>query len=470
MKYSVAKHNAQQFANEQNKPVYITKADKLNDFRVVFSTAEITPHYSVVEMVSPTTAEYLQGKGVHMPDNRIDKNDVTIQLFLKNTLLAEYNNETGEAHIYEPELLPFNLRDIKGINPVADAVKKQTGFYNWCCTRVLNINRANAKKILNALNLSQSEEGKFMVSMACHSVSLNDSYWTKLNVETDLNWDNISLYSNHLSEIIRHIALTGDLTITGKIDGTTPEVTGQGAYAKAWRREVDGLYLYKADGEMKQESKIEVEISNILDCFNVDHVHYDADAYENDPDLFCCKCKCISDEDTAIVPAEHFFTWCNRQGKDFRQEVLKLDSENYYKMLVVDYLVANTDRHIQNWGFFMDNATGQLTGIHPLFDHNNGFDKNAMENEGYMSIVESGKTMKEVAEYAMKRCDFHLVKPLEKSLFKTTFHYETFVKRCKQLGISLDMSNKGKNAGRKNKMFQNTEKDKVKNEKRGYER
>lgn len=379
----------------------------------------------------------------------VDKKDVSIQLYLKDTLIAEYNNDTGESTIHRPELLPLNLRDISGGTPIADAIKKQTGFHNWCTNRTININRANAKKILNCMGLPQSEEGKFVVAMACHSTSLTDSYWTKLNVETDLSWNNINLYTNHLSETIRHIALTGDtLTITNKVEGNTPELTGQGAYAKAWRREEDGLYLYKADGELKQESKIEVEISNILDCFNVEHVHYDADAYEHNPELFCCKCKCIADENTAIVPAEHFYTWCNRQEKDFRQEVLKLDAEGYYKMLIVDYLVANTDRHIQNWGFFMDNNTGEITGLHPLFDHNNGFDKDAMMNENYMSIVESGKTMKEAAEYAIKRCDFHLVKPLDRSLFKTTLHYNTFVNRCKQLGISLEPKSKEVDMGK----------------------
>lgn len=59
MKYSVAKKKAQQFANEKNKTVYITKADKLNDFQIVFSTVGITKHYSVIEMVSPTTVDAL---------------------------------------------------------------------------------------------------------------------------------------------------------------------------------------------------------------------------------------------------------------------------------------------------------------------------------------------------------------------------------------------------------------------------
>lgn len=59
MKYGIAKQNAQQFANERNKPVYISKADKQNDFQVEFSKEGVTKHYSIIETVNPTTAEYL---------------------------------------------------------------------------------------------------------------------------------------------------------------------------------------------------------------------------------------------------------------------------------------------------------------------------------------------------------------------------------------------------------------------------
>lgn len=59
MKYEVAKQNAQQFANDRGQPVYITKADKLNDFQVEFSKEGITKHYSIIETVIPTTAKIL---------------------------------------------------------------------------------------------------------------------------------------------------------------------------------------------------------------------------------------------------------------------------------------------------------------------------------------------------------------------------------------------------------------------------
>lgn len=370
-----------------------------------------------------------------------ENKEMTIQLFLKDTLVAEYSQTTGETKIHREDLLPVNMREVGAPNPIHDTLKKQIAFRSWCSDRILNINRKHAKKILNALNLSQSEDGKFLVSMACHSVSLTDSYWTKLSAENDLNWGNINLFHNSLSKAVCHIALTGEhLTIAGK--PTTPELTGQGAYAKAWQREEDdSLYLYKANGELGCESQIEVATSDVLACFNVDRLKYEDAEYNG---MYCCKCKCLTDENHSIVPAEQFFTWCNRRNLDIKDEILKIDKQGYYKMMVVDYLVANTDRHGQNWGFYMNNETGKIEKLHPLFDHNNAFDKDAMKDENRRSIVEDGKSMKEAAEYAIKRCDFKQIKPLKREMFLTDAHYNMFLKRCEELGIKLEIEKEKK--------------------------
>ena len=39
-------------------------------------------------------------------------------------------------------------------------------------------------------------------------------------------------------------------------------------------------------------------------------------------------------------------------------------------MLVVDALILNTDRHLDNFGFLIDNDTGIIIGTAPLYDHN----------------------------------------------------------------------------------------------------
>lgn len=60
MKYAIAKLNAQKFANEKCKPVYISRADNKNGFQVIFDNLELTTHYSIIETVLPSTKEYLQ--------------------------------------------------------------------------------------------------------------------------------------------------------------------------------------------------------------------------------------------------------------------------------------------------------------------------------------------------------------------------------------------------------------------------
>ena len=42
-------------------------------------------------------------------------------------------------------------------------------------------------------------------------------------------------------------------------------------------------------------------------------------------------------------------------------------------MNIVDYVLGNSDRHEGNWGFFVDNESGELLGTHPLMDFDHAF-------------------------------------------------------------------------------------------------
>lgn len=39
-------------------------------------------------------------------------------------------------------------------------------------------------------------------------------------------------------------------------------------------------------------------------------------------------------------------------------------------MIVLDALILNTDRHMGNYGFMVDNDTMQIKRMAPMFDHN----------------------------------------------------------------------------------------------------
>ena len=85
------------------------------------------------------------------------------------------------------------------------------------------------------------------------------------------------------------------------------------------------------------------------------------------------KSRLFTTEDQALVTFEEFKLFCNAYGMNPYEEALKIDKQAYLEMQIADYILNNNDRHEQNWGFIMDNESGQLTGYVPLFDHDHAF-------------------------------------------------------------------------------------------------
>ena len=358
------------------------------------------------------------------------------QLKLQNRVVLEFDVNNGDFWVVNNDLLPFPLRDAiidtRTDNSRHAFILDYKMVMDYLHNRSLSIHRSNAKAILNALKIAQASDDTTVTKMMilCKGLSASDDYW--LSNSPNEQWENINVRDNPLHETLAQLSLYGHspLTITGHI--RTPELTGQGAYAKAWFREPDGLYLYKASSENNKESEIEVEVSNILDYTNVPHVNY---SFVNKEGKRCCRCKNMATEHHGLVTATDVMLWCKHTEQSFDRLVLEQDAENYYKTLIVDYLVSNSDRHIQNWGFYMNNQTGNLICLHPLFDHNNAFDKADMEkDDGGESMMMQGHSKREAAIYAKKRCHI-AIRYIPDTMFINKEHKESFMDRVKELGL-----------------------------------
>lgn len=274
-----------------------------------------------------------------------------------NTIIRNYN------------LLPINIRK-KDVN-IED-------FYSeWVNNRAISISRTNAKAILNSLRLSQTNTSA--ICKACHAVNLLDSYWIKDSSEK-LTWKDVNLFHNELTKSLAVTALTGNSAFRENGRLHTPELTTQGVSAKAWWRENGQIYLYKI-------GKKELAASRILDAIGIEHVRYEEVSENRLKEIAgdermkfleeqkekVVKCKLLSNLDTAIVSFEEFSIYCEYEGKNPFEEVLKMDAVHYYQMQIADFIISNEDRHIGNWGFYMESDTGKLMGLHPLFDHDHAF-------------------------------------------------------------------------------------------------
>ena len=380
--------------------------------------------------------------------------DISLMLMCADNPVMSFNIDSGDYRIENPNLMPYQLvgkikeqpsePNYKSKEDVQKYIAKtlQVSGHNkdavtsYFASRVLPITRANAKKIYGLFGFEQAQDdySKARIAIICRSVSLLDNYWIRRSSD-EKEWKDIDIRQNHLSEIVAQVSLHGSsLTLQG--EPCTPELNGHGAYAKAWIREPDGLYLHKLGsngGEL--ESKIEVAVSNILDKTNVDHVRYFAD--ENGG-KYTCKCKCMTTETKSILSGMDFISYCNVNNLNPDIEMKKLDADSLYKMWIVDYLISNRDRHGMNWGFFYDANTMQIEGCHPLFDHNNSFDEELMKNKEAPYLFDNRMTMREAAQYAAKRTNIVIKEPIKKEDFLTKDQYDSFVERAEEIGLSLE--------------------------------
>lgn len=364
-----------------------------------------------------------------------------------NTPVIAINTSRGKYLILNEKLLHPVLknafRQVPSFNKIKteyDDIQRQIAIdknkdtlISWLAGRVLSLSRANAKWIYNALRFEQlsSEYEKARVALFFKAVSVLDNYWVK-EASSNLRWEDVNIRKVPLNESIRLIALHGkSASVQGPMN--TPELTTHGAYAKAWCRHEDGLWLYKKGHNGNTESRIEVMVSNLLDKTNARHCHYEAG---EDDGHYVCMCPVMTNDNLSILSGTDFNTYCNRNGLNFMQEILKIDSNGFYTMWIVDYLIANRDRHGGNWGLYYNPDTLEFISTHPLYDHNNAFDIEWMSNPD-AKYQFNDMTIRQAAHYAINKCGFKITQEITREDFLTDRQYKCFMSRARELKLLL---------------------------------
>lgn len=302
-------------------------------------------------------------------------------ILLKDKPVLYFDFEEMLVEVIEPNLIPWGLRG--RIKPLTQTTPKEMAtvmsnnvqsIKEWLSNRVLSLNRDNAKQIFALFNISQSNDINTRVSIClrCYGVTVTDSYWVKSDNDKK-TWLDVNIRKNHFKEII-DIALNGYYpTIT--TNPICPELTTKGVFKKAWTRDLEtkDLYLLKSDNRPNNiNTRCEVLASHVLDCFtNVAHVQYSGRVRNTkDGKLYVNKCKNFVGESYSFVEAKEVIDFCNLHNLNFEEFALRMFGSKFANISVVDYIILNTDRHDNNYGFLMDNDSGMLVDIASLFDFN----------------------------------------------------------------------------------------------------
>lgn len=247
-------------------------------------------------------------------------------------------------------------------------------FSNWWKSRSIPASRQNLRTALELLGNTTTEH----LLTQSFGLSLSDHYWAKPDT-CNLTWEQVNFFQNDFSEDVGK-ALFGTLKSKSKwdINLVSPDNTSDGWLKKKWIIQNHERILLKGGSELEEQEPFnEVLASEICKRLNIPHVDYNI---VKDGTDYYSACQTFITPDTEFIPAEkiyktkkytgglwdkynHFKDCCNSENINFA----KLEKQ-LCCMFVVDFIVANIDRHLSNFGFIRNPDTLEWLGLAPVFD------------------------------------------------------------------------------------------------------
>lgn len=279
--------------------------------------------------------------------------------------------------VYSKEHLPLGVVYTQHHKEVID----RRALNSWWLKRSIPASRTGLEEALETLNL---DDAAMLLEKGC-GMSLSDHYWIKPD-GTRAAWENVNFFQNTFSEDIGDILLGERLN--RNVDFNAPDNTSDGMLMKRWKI-IDGKRCLLKAGEnpFHQQPFNEVIASCIMDRLDIPHVSYSL-VWINE--LPYSVCEDFVTTETELVSAyrvmqtryprndesdyQHYVNICKENG--LQDIVHSIDT-----MLVLDYLIANEDRHFNNFGILRNPETLQWISAAPVFDngtslsYNRTFDK-----------------------------------------------------------------------------------------------
>lgn len=242
-------------------------------------------------------------------------------------------------------------------------------LWQWLTHRTVPRNRRNIEELMARLGLN-SRNIRGIISL-CRGLSLNDVYWVD-DDNSNGTWSEVNLYENPFSEAISIVAFSG---VGPDFRGqwtSSPEFTTNGMLAKCWRRVGNDVVLYKSGTEGASntgfEPYSEYYASQIAEVLGLDHVPYGLSRFKG---RLCSTCKLFTSDKYGYIPSERLVT---------RDEALA--DSRFADIFFFDAIIFNTDRHMGNFGYLIDNDSNEIIGAAPIFDNGYGLFSLALDREG----------------------------------------------------------------------------------------
>ena len=280
--------------------------------------------------------------------------------------------------------------------PVKNGIIDRGELNKWWTDRSIPASRSGVREALETLNLNDTK----ILLVRCFGLSLSDQYWI-CPAGAELIWEKINFFDNSFSDDMGDV-LFGKPKKNENFDFSSPDNTSDGYLKKRWKIINGKRYLIKGGSNLERQQPFnEVIASKIMDRLNINHVSYNIIWEDGEPYSVC---EDFVTRDTELVSAwrimqtqkkdnstsvyQHFVNCCKSLGA--ADVVPALD-----RMLVLDYLISNEDRHLNNFGLLRNAETLEWISFAPIYDSGSSL--------GYNSLLSQIYTEKNIASKPFKR-------------------------------------------------------------------
>ena len=286
------------------------------------------------------------------------------------------------GQVYHSEHLPVGVG-------IKNGIVDRTALSTWWLDRSIPASRTGVRRALEVLNIPDTK----VLLTRCFGLSLSDQYWIR-PIDGNLQWSAVNFFGNAFSEDIGDVLL-GKNKKNEAIDFGSPDNTSDGYLKKRWKIIGGRRCLLKSGSNpFMQQPFNEVIASKLAERLGIPHVSY---SLTWDGGIPYSICEDFISKDTELVSAwrimqtkkkgnstsvyQHYLDCCAQLGVEGIVHAVD-------QMIVLDFLIANEDRHQNNFGLVRNANTLEWLGAVPIFDSGSalGYDKLASQITAYGNI------------------------------------------------------------------------------------
>ena len=241
----------------------------------------------------------------------------------------------------------------------------------WLETRAIDRHRANSRLLKKALRLSEKDDVSSV--MKVNAVTVTDNYWIRPK-GSDLTYADVRFDNDYFSKLVLqggYDSFNKASLLTEQKKIRTPELTNTGSFEKCWKLVKGEWWMYKLASQREAFSEIFIFMLGKRLGFSMAE-------YQLGKEYIKPKHKYVKTKDFtnhAAVDFEPAFSFMG-EDEDYCNVVKQLRRiapaviPDYVRMIFLDTIVANPDRHTFNFGLLRDVKTGEILSLAPNFDNN----------------------------------------------------------------------------------------------------